>query len=97
MKVLWSLSAKNDLKFIHDWILESSKSKEIAERFRLKITRKCKAILFLKQYQADEILGEPYRRIMFSNYRIVYKISVNKDVMILRIFDNRQNPRKLKI
>ncbi|MFN8430383.1 MAG: type II toxin-antitoxin system RelE/ParE family toxin [Spirosomataceae bacterium] len=97
MKVIWSLSAKNDLKFLHDWFLETSKSREIAQRFRLKIIKKCKAILFLKQYQSDEILGEPYRRIMVNNYRIVYKISSNNDVLILKIFDNRQNPKKLSL
>jgi len=37
-----------------------------------------------------------YRRLIEGNYKIIYRI-YNKKIYINRIFDSRQNPKKLKV
>ena len=51
-----------------------------------------KNIHFVEQYQLDEFLGEPYRRMII----LTYKIHSEMKIRILQIFDNRQNSIKLK-
>ncbi|MNL51362.1 hypothetical protein D3C87_1744550 [compost metagenome] len=54
-----------------------------------------KNIHFVEQYQVDEFLGEPYRRMIIRDYKIIYKIHSQTEIRILQIFDTRQNPIKL--
>jgi len=54
-----------------------------------------KKVIFDNQYQEDEILGHPYRRLFIKHWRIVY-LAGNNSIIILRVFDTRQNPKKLK-
>ncbi len=55
-----------------------------------------KNIHFVEQYQVDEFLGEPYRRIIVGDYKAIYKIHSETEIRILQIFDTRQNQSKLK-
>lgn len=55
-----------------------------------------KSIKFVEQYQVDEFLGEPFRRMIISHYKIVYKIHSETEIRILQIFDTRQNQLKLR-
>ena len=61
------------------------------------ILSETKNIKFAQQYQVDEILGEPYRRIVVRNYKIIYKVHSEVEIRILQIFDTRQNPIQLKV
>lgn len=61
------------------------------------ILSETKNIKFAQQYQVDEILGEPYRRIVVRNYKIIYKVHSDIEIRILQIFDTRQNPIQLKV
>jgi plasmid stabilization system protein ParE len=61
------------------------------------ILSETKNIKFAQQYQVDEILGEPYRRIVVRNYKIIYKVHSDIEIRILQIFDTRQNPIRLKV
>ncbi|MGC4128092.1 MAG: type II toxin-antitoxin system RelE/ParE family toxin [Bergeyella sp.] len=96
LQIIWSERAISDLKIIYDWILEMSGSEETAERIRTKIINKSKRIIFPEQYQTDEILGEPYRRMFISHYKIVYKPDTENAIHILKIFDTLQDPQKIK-
>lgn len=60
------------------------------------IVLQSKNIHFVAQYQIDEFLGEPYRRMIVRDYKIIYKIHSDTEIRILQIFDTRQDLIKLK-
>lgn len=72
------------------------KSPQGAKNVVRDIIKQSKSIHFTEQYQVDEFLGEPYRRMVVRNYKIIYKIQSEAEIRILQIFDTRQNPIKLK-
>jgi addiction module RelE/StbE family toxin len=92
--VKWDNEAKADLKLIFDYIkLDSLQN---AKKVVNTIVMHCKSIRFGEQYQLDEFLGEPYRRMIVGHYKIAYKIHTATEIRILQIFDTRQNPSKLR-
>ena len=60
------------------------------------IVKQSKNIHYPEQYQVDEFLGDPYRRMVVRDYKIIYKIHSETEIRILQIFDTRQNPIKLR-
>ena len=93
-KVKWDNQAKADLKLIFEYIkLDSLQN---AKKVINEIVSHSKSIKFVEQYQVDEFLGEPYRRMIISHYKIVYKIHSETEIRILQIFDTRQNQLKLR-
>lgn len=94
IKILWDNQAKADLKLIFEFI--QLKSIQGAKNVIRDIVAQSKNIFFVEQYQVDEILGEPYRRMIVRDYKIIYKIHSETEIRILQIFDTRQNPLKIK-
>jgi addiction module RelE/StbE family toxin len=94
IKILWDNQAKADLKLIFEFI--KLKSPQGARNVISDIVAQSKNIHFAEQDQVDEFLGEPYRRMIVRDYKIIYKIHSEKEIRILQIFDTRQNPIKLK-
>lgn len=94
LQVVWSEQSIIDLKNIYEWILEISVSPDIAKKVKAKLIQKTKELSFPQQYQIDEILGVPYRRLIVGHYKIVYKTLQNNQILVLRIFDTRTNPSK---
>lgn len=94
IRIVWDTHAKADLKLIHDFI--KLKSPQGAKNVINDIVSETKNIKFTQQYQVDEILGEPFRRIVVRNYKIIYKVHSELEIRILQIFDTRQDPIKLK-
>lgn len=95
IRIVWDIHAKTDLRLIHDFI--KLKSPQGAKNVINDILSETKNIKFVQQYQVDEILGEPYRRIVVRNYKIIYKVHSDIEIRILQIFDTRQNPIRLKV
>lgn len=95
LNIIWSDKAIMDLKIIYDWVLEKSKSKETATKIRTKIIERSKQITFPEQYQIDEVLGIPYRRMFISHYKLVYKPDADNSIHILKVFNTLQNPQKI--
>jgi addiction module RelE/StbE family toxin len=93
IKILWDNQAKNDLKLLFDFL--KIKSPEIASKLIQNIVNQTKTIHFTEQYQVDEFLGEPYRRMIVSHFKIVYKVHNKFEIRILQVFDTRQNPNQL--
>ncbi|MNQ81704.1 Plasmid stabilization system protein [compost metagenome] len=91
--ILWDSQAKADLKLIFEFI--KLKSPQGAKSVIRDIVVQSKNIHFVEQYQVDEFLGEPYRRMIIRDYKIIYKIHSQTEIRILQIFDTRQNPIKL--
>lgn len=95
IKILWDDNAKEDLKLIFDFI--KLKSLQGAKNVIKDIVRQSKNIHYGEQYQVDEFLGEPYRRMIVRDYKIIYKVHSENEIRILQIFNTLQNPVKLKI
>lgn len=93
-EILWDDYAIEDLKDVYDFNLEKF-SIDFAVKIRTEILDTVSDIVFTKQWQYDDVLEKPYRRMVVRHYRIVYTEKSNI-IRILRIFDNRQNPSKLK-
>jgi plasmid stabilization system protein ParE len=92
--IVWDNQAKADLKLIFEFI--KLKSITGARTVIRDIVIQSKSLHFIEQYQVDEILGEPYRRMFVRDYKIIYKMGSNTEIRILQIFDTRQSPAKLK-
>jgi len=96
IKIVWDNKAKEDLKVIYTFN-KKTVSLEFALKIRKQIYQKVGEIIFLKQWQEDELLGTPYRRIIIGNYKVVYKIKNKTLIYILLVFDTRQDPIKHKV
>ena len=92
--IFWDNQAKADLKLLFEFI--KLKSPQGASNVVRDIVIQSKNIYFVEQYQVDEFLGEPYRRIIVRDYKVIYKIHSETEIRILQIFDTRQNSVKLK-
>jgi plasmid stabilization system protein ParE len=96
--VEWSDKAIDDLQNIHDFIAQYSKNRaqKIVERIFERIT-----ILesgFVKIGQIEDLLKDSkfeYRYLLEDSYKIIYRI-IHDKVEIVKIFDVRQDPKKIK-
>lgn len=96
VQVLWSNPAKADLKDIFDWVLSKTKSLQDATTTRTDIINKSKEIVFVEQYQVEELLGEPFRRMVVRHYKIIYKVESSTQIRVLKIFDTHKQPSTIK-
>ncbi len=94
IKIIWDNNAKEDLKLIFEFI--KLKSHQGARNVIKEIVDQSKRIHYAEQYQVDEFLGEPFRRMIIRDYKIIYKIHSESEIRILQIFDSRQNTIKLR-
>jgi addiction module RelE/StbE family toxin len=92
--ILWDNQAKADLKLIFEFI--KLKSPQGAKNVISDIVAQSKNIHFVEQHQVDEFLGEPYRRMIVRDYKVIYKIHSENEIHILQIFDTRQYSIELK-
>ena len=92
IRVLWDNQAKADLKLIFEFL--QIKSPQGAKNVISDIVAQSKNIRFVEQYQVDEFVGEPYRRMIVRDYKIIYKIHSETEIRILQIFDTRQDQFK---
>lgn len=93
VQIIWSLDAEKDLKKVYQFC--AKQDIEYANKIIVEIIESPKNVIFDNQYQEDEFLGLPYRRLFIKHWRIVYKVK-NNSLTVLRVFDTRQNPKKLK-
>jgi len=91
IQVVFDIEAEKDLKLIFDYL--KIKSKQGVKNVLNDILSNIKSIRFVTQYQVDEFLGEPYRRIIVRNYKIIYKVQSEDELRIVQIFDCRKSPR----
>lgn len=96
IRVLWSKQAKADLKDIFEWVKEQTESVQLATNVRTDLINKSKDIYFIDQYQTEELLGEPFRRIVVRHYKIIYKAESISQIRILKVFDTHKHPNRIK-
>ena len=87
--IIWSSDAKKDLKKIHQFY--SNQSKSYANKSIDKIFNSINQIVFASQYQEDEILGFPFRRLFVNHVKIVYEV-IENTITIYGLFDTRKDP-----
>lgn len=95
IRVVWSKQAKSDLKDIFDWVKEKTESTELATNVTTDILNSSKNIVFIDQYQVEEFLGEPFRRIVVRHYKLLYKAESETQVRILKVFDTHKHPNRI--
>lgn len=93
VQIIWSKDAEKDLKKVYQFCAKQDII--YAHKIIVELIQSPEKILFIHQFQEDEYLGNAYRRLFIKNWRIVYKVKDHK-ITILRVFDTRQNPNKLK-
>jgi plasmid stabilization system protein ParE len=86
LKIVWTVTAKNQLKAIFDFY--KIKSLSSAKNVKNDILNATRNIVFSKQYQQDEV--EPdFRRIIVRHYKVIYRVSEN-EIQTVRIFNTRR-------
>ncbi|MCD6556300.1 MAG: type II toxin-antitoxin system RelE/ParE family toxin [Bacteroidales bacterium] len=93
--LIWSDSAKRDLKNIYDYYAQFSLS--VANKLIDFIIEKTSVLQipgFEKIGQTDEF-NKKFQRIIVGNYKIFYK-EIKTGILIVRIFHTLRNPKTLK-
>jgi plasmid stabilization system protein ParE len=93
LKVDWSLKAEKDLETIFEYVKEKTSSENIALNVVNDIFETAIDIHFIDQFQVDEFLGKPFRRIIVRNYKVIYRSKNENEIRILRVFSTYQNPK----
>ncbi|MCK4663373.1 MAG: type II toxin-antitoxin system RelE/ParE family toxin [Bacteroidales bacterium] len=95
MQVSLSKRAKNKLERLLEY-LETEWSEKVKNDFITKLNRSIKQISFLPDIcpESNEFPGL-YKCVVTKQTSIYYRIK-NNEIEIITLFDNRQNPNKLK-
>lgn len=96
-KIIWSAYAIEDLQDVFNFYFYTIENEATARKMIDGIqatTDKLINTIIVHQQELD--LNPEHRRIIYKHYKIIYEIE-HKDIHILRIFDTRQDPRKLKV
>ena len=92
-KIIWTLKAKNQLFSILEYFAETNKSKTYSLKLHKKI--KSEILVILKQTnigKQTDILN--IRGLIIENYIVFYEL-LDSNIIILNIWDCRQNPENL--
>ncbi len=92
-KIIWTLKAKNQLFSILEYFAETNKSKTYSLKLHKKI--KSEILITLKQPnigKQTDILN--IRGLIIENYIVFYEL-LDTNIIILNIWDCRQNPENL--
>ena len=92
-QVIWSKRSVSNLKII--WNFYAKKTITGANSVVNGIRNKGNTLTTNLLHQSEENLKPNQYRTIFKHFKIVYKVKGDR-VLILQIFDSRQNPKKLK-
>lgn len=97
MEIIWTDFAIQNLKTISEYYAEKA-SKRVAHKIRKEIlnsTRQLKKHPESGQQELNLIqLKQEHRYIVAGNYKVIYRIE-KEFIIIIDIFDTRQNPSKM--
>ena len=95
MKILWRKKASDDLEAIYNYIKEESPQNAIMV-FNKIYDLANSLIVFPEKYPVEPTLNNPNVRFaVIWSFKIIY-ISEKDTIYILRIFNTKRNPKKLK-
>lgn len=98
-KIIWTAQAKGDLRKVYSFntlVLDEKSAFKLIEDIIKKTEGLSKTISGGTRYLSDLNPNIPYQKLIFKHYLIIYRLEENS-VFINKIFDSRQNPKKLKI
>ena len=91
--IVWTSTAKSELKLIFDFFNTRNKSKEYSLKLHRKIQTELN--LLIKQPYIGKKTNEiNVRGLLIENYILFYELN-DKAIVILSVWDTRQNPDKL--
>lgn len=101
MKIVWSDSAKSQLKEIYDYYREVA-GETVSKSIKSKLIKKPQVLTHQAHIGQLEdntaVKGRGFRYLVEGNHKIVYKVySDQAIILIAAVFDTRQNPTSLKV
>lgn len=93
-KVIWSFNAKSERDEMLEYWNDRNKSTTFSKKLRLDIVEKT-STLKTQAFAGKSISKSDFRILIFENYNLVHKITETQ-IQILSIWENHQNPKKLK-
>ncbi len=97
-RVIWTKKSRSDLQNIYDF--SSNLSHQYAMKLLKRILNREYHLRSFPKSGRLQILAnsetKEYRFIVEGNYKIIYSI-LEKEVVVARVFDTRQNPDRLKL
>ena len=93
LKAIWDIYGREDLKEVYRFN-KNNFSIQFAKKIQREIFQATNTIVFQEQWQSDLKPQHNRRRIIVRHWKIVYEILDAKTVIILRVFDTRQDPSK---
>jgi len=98
MKIIWTHEALEETKLIYKYY-KLKVSVKVANSIKSKIFSSVKNLhKHVRKGQIEELLlhkKEEYRYLVTGNYKVIYKIT-EKEIYIIKVFDCRRNPEKIK-
>ena len=98
-EVIWSGEAESDLQKIYDFncpIIGEQKAFQMIEKLVLKTDILTNKILSGTRYISNRRPEVNYQKLIYGNHLIIY-LETEERVEVIRVFDARQNPIKLKL
>ncbi len=93
-RIIWTTSAKLQLQEIFEYFNSRNKSKAYSLKLNRIIQAELKSLI-LQSNIGKKTNTINIRGLLIQNYFIFYEIN-EKDIVILSVWDTRQNPKKLK-
>lgn len=94
-QVVWSKRSTLSLKKIWKFYAKKLKTVSGANSVVIGIKKTGDALSVNILHQTEENLKSNQFRAVYKHFKIIYKVKDNR-VLILQIFDSRQNPKKLE-
>ncbi len=93
--LVWSIKAENDLEKIADY-LDSHWPEKVTAKFLSSLSNLLNQIATNPKQFPLINKTKRYRKCVINRQNSLYYLETKSDILILRIFDTRQNPKKLK-
>ncbi|MGV9004108.1 type II toxin-antitoxin system RelE/ParE family toxin [Flavobacterium sp.] len=93
--IVWSSTAKKELKNLLEFFIFRNKSKTYSLKLHKKIQTEV-SLLILQPTIGKKTNSVNVRGLFIENYYIFYEVN-QSHIIILSIWDTRQNPEKLKL
>jgi len=98
-EIIWTSQSKNDLQTIYEFnsvVIGEEKAFELIQKILEKVELLKRPVSGGTRYISDKRSNIPYQKLVFKNYLIIFRIIENL-VYINKIFDCRQNPKKINL
>lgn len=97
MEIIWSEKAKQDVKEVLIFWKNYTSSNSFSQKIQRNIEQELRYIANFPEMYPNTDFKEIKRALILNNFSLFFNIDVeNKEIRIIRFWDNRQNPKKLK-